>query len=328
MLGLALLGLAQLGLSSCATISGRTSTGRPVTAPALLNPFAELPPGATFYFYADIEKSRSIIDGLYRLGSVKALQKIPQKSLSGVGEVYGAFYSEGKSQRFYAQVSGRFPVVRTFLYLTFSSDWKKKRTKGLSYWRSDKDGLSLHIDSNRMIITDGIPMKGASEGMHEDVNGEADTFSANLAGPNNFVLIFNEPRTMIQTLLSRFGPLGETFQIPVEKAIFRVYPSAIQGLYEVQATLVTSSSTYGKALGALISLATRFLPPMTDTTIGDTWDPSQSDLVLQGMAALLLSERPVVEGPLVSLSSKPVTETELTLLLYSLLVYFEQNKLF
>ncbi|WP_156789635.1 hypothetical protein [Gracilinema caldarium] len=327
----AMLGIALLSLFSCATVSSGPSSAASATDRALLlNPFAKLPSGASLYVYGDIEKTRNLINGLYRLGPVKALQRIPEKSLAKVGTVYGALYNEEEPQRFYILVSGRFPVVRTFLSLTFSPDWKQKRTEGFSYWRSEKDGLSLHIDSKQMVITDGIPLKGSSEerplksgSLQNNVNGEAGGEPADLIAGTNFFLMFNKPRTIIQSFISGLGPLGESFNIPVEKVIFRVYPSAKPGIYEVQANLVTSSPTYGKALGALISLVTRFMPP-----VSDSMDSSQPEQVIQRMAVLLLSERPVVEGPLVNLSSKPITEAELTLLLHSLLVYSEQNKLF
>lgn len=317
-LGLLALVLVLLGQTSCATVPAAAPKGEMV-------PFGDFPPGAAVLFYGDIQRSRSLITELYRLGSVKALQRVPQKSLDYAGQIYGALYKEGAQQRFYAIASGRFPVFQTNFSLIFNPDWKQKHSGSLSYWRSEKDGLSLMISSRKVTITDGKPELISSGTPGEPSYGNL-TVRAEELSDSNFYLVFNSPESLVKKFMGGLGAIGAEFQIPLKQISLKVYPASEPGTYAMQARFDTASPSYGKALGALLMLASRFMQPITQDMIQEG-DPAHSDQILQQIGALLFSERPTVAGPLVLLTSKPMTEAELTLLLHRLLVYFDGTKI-
>ena len=325
-LSILVLVLVLLGQTSCATAPSVASAGDRVS-------FADFPQGAEVFFYGDIQRSRSLIYELYRLGSAKILQRVPPKALGYVEEIYGAVYKEGSHQRFFAQVSGRFPVIQTYLSLTFNPDWKNTQAGGRSYWRSKKDSLSLMITSHKVTITDGIPLED------KDVKASPEQGSFENAGPaelqaplvedligSTFYLVFNSPESLAKAIMDGFGSLGAEFQIPLKQIILKIYPAAVSGSYVMQARFDTASPVYGKALGALLALASRVMQPIPQA-IDHAEEPARSDQVFNHIGSLLLSERPTIEGSLVFLTSKPITEAELTLLLHRLLVYFEGTKL-
>uniref|UniRef100_A0A7C3E7V4 Lipoprotein n=1 Tax=Gracilinema caldarium TaxID=215591 RepID=A0A7C3E7V4_9SPIR len=317
-LGLLALVLVLLGQTSCATVPSAAPKEEKI-------PFGDFPPGAEVLFYGDIQRSRSLITELYRLGSVKTLQRVPQKSLEYAGQIYGALYKEGAQQRFYALVSGRFPVFQTNLSLIFNPDWKQKHSGGLSYWRSEKDGLSLIITSRKVTITDCKPELISSGTPDEPAHGNLTVLAEELSD-SNFYLVFNSPESLVKKFMGGLGAIGSEFQIPLKQIILKVYPASEPSTYAMQARFDTASPSYGKALGALLTLASRFMQPKTQDMTQEG-DPAQSDQILQQIGTLLLSERPAVAGPLVLLTSKTMTEAELALLLHRLLVYFDRTKI-
>lgn len=313
--GLLALVLALLNQASCATTSAR--------APSIQElPFSELPAGADLYFFADIQKSQSLITGLYQAGSIPSLQKISYENLKYMGQAYGALYNELSSQRFYVLVTGQFPVFKTNLSLFFSPDWKRKTIRGLSYWRSEKDGLSLRISPRGIAVSDGVFLSSVSENVVSEEVGSP-RYSAEAVCGSNLYLVHNAPQSLFQSFLGSIGFLGQGFNIPLAQISIKLYPADHPGLYQLQGSLVTTSPSFGKALGALFSVASRIVQPFDQ--FDDMAGPEQ---VLPQIGSLLLSERPVVEGSSVYLTSKTITEAELTLLLHRLLVYFERKKFF
>jgi len=318
--------LALLGQTSCATA--------PAPVPgAEKDPFAELPQGADVLFYGDIQKNHRLISELYRLGSVKILQRVPQKSLNYAGQIYGALYKKGSPQRFYVLISGAFPVFRTNLSLTFNPDWKWKQAGGLSYWRSKKDGLSLQLTSRRLTISDAEPERMASiAAVPETANNPAEARDDNLLNladelsRSTVFIVFNSPEPLVKNIMDGFGDLDAEIKIPLKQIRLELYPASVSGSYVLQTRLVTASPIYGKALGALLTLASQFIQPIS-LDMDQTGEGVRSDQVFNYIGTLLLSESPKVEGPLVSLTSKPMTEAELTLLLHRLLVYFDGTKI-
>ncbi|WP_304221735.1 hypothetical protein [Gracilinema caldarium] len=318
--GLLVLILAVLGETSCTTV--------PAVSPELKShPFAELPPGATLYVYGNVQKSRSLLKELYRLdaGGVSGglLKKVPLSALDITDQFYGAIYRENPERNWYALVSGRFPVFQSNLSLFFSPEWKKKRSGGLSYWRSEKQRVSLQISSRQLILTDGIPQTAASLGSSlYGTEGETDSLLQDMA-LSHLVILIPKPQSLFQSALAGLGIPAQNLQIPMEEIRVKLYSSAIQDSYEIQLNLQTGSPIYARALGALLSLASRMLSTWEMGVAAE--DPS---LALQQFAGILLSGSQKTEGNRIILVSKPVSQGELALLLHNLLVYFERNKTF
>ncbi|HPC70913.1 MAG TPA: hypothetical protein PLB48_03815 [Treponema sp.] len=310
--------LLVLGYTACTTVPAALTPGTALQS----KPFAELPPGADLYVYLDLQRSQNIINTLYQKGGIPSLKRVPQKSIGYARQVYGALYTEGSKQRFYAKVSGQFPVFRTALSLTLSPDWKKKRSGALSYWRSDKNGLSLTLTSRMVTLTDGIPQYIDSNQIPASDLGssievpEAVEITREELADSNLYIVLTSPDRLVKSALGTFGPLGQELQIPLKQIRLKLSPSSMPKTYTVEARLITTSPSYGRALGALLSLGTVFLNQPIEN----------SEAVLRQLGTLLLSERPSVEGAVVSLLSKPIDESELTLLLQSILVYFDRIK--
>lgn len=316
--------LLVLGYTACTTVPAALTPGTALQS----KPFAELPPGADLYVYLDVQRSQNIINALYQKGGIPSLKRVPQKSIGYARQVYGALYTEGSEQRFYAKVSGQFPVFRTALSLTLSPDWRKKRSGALSYWRSDKDGLSLLLTSWMVTLTDGIPQYidsnqiPASDLASSSEVPEAVEITIEELADSNLYLVLTSPDKLAKSALGTFGPLGQELQIPLKQIRLKLSPASMPKTYTVEARLITSSPSYGRALGALLSLGAVFFKQ----PIGTEDQAETQGAALKQLGTLLLSERPSVEGSVVSLLSKPVDEVELTLLLQSILVYFERIK--
>ncbi|MCA1950402.1 MAG: hypothetical protein LDL24_07505 [Treponema sp.] len=323
--GLLVLILAVLGETSCTTV--------PAVSPEFKShPFAELPPGAALYVYGNVQKSRSFLKELYRLDSESLsgdlsgglLKKVPPSALEMADQFYGAFYRENPERNWYAFVSGRFPVFQSNLSLFFNPEWKKKRSGGLSYWRSEKQRVSLQISSRQLILTDGIPQTAASLGssLYGTESGETDSLLQDIS-LSHLVILMPKPQSLFQSALAGLGIPAQNLQIPMEEIRVKLYSSAIQDSYEIQLNLQTGSPVYARALGALLSLGSRML---------STWEmgaaAEDSSLALQQFAGILLSGSQKTEGNRIIVVSKQVSQEELALLLHNLLVYFQRNKTF
>jgi hypothetical protein len=169
------------------------------------------------------------------------------------------------------------------------------------------DGIPQYIDSNQIPASDlgsSIEVPEAVEITREEL------------ADSNLYIVLTSPDRLVKSALGTFGPLGQELQIPLKQIRLKLSPSSMPKTYTVEARLITTSPSYGRALGALLSLGAVFLKQPIDN----------SEAVLRQLGTLLLSERPSVEGSVVFLLSKPIDESELTLLLQSILVYFDRIK--
>lgn len=302
---LIMLALYGMILTSCGTIP-------PSVPVSTASRFSELPEGAYAYVYANLQNSRGLIQELYN-GSLEDLLKMPASVFNNTDLLYGALYKDTPDYRFYALVPGRYPVFQSHISLTFNPDWKRKRSNGISYWKSEKQGLSLRIESKEVIITDGKPYREthsspAGTGSGRDLK-EPETDFDFLAAPMeraNLFVVSNQVDPLVKFL---FNSSIQDTRIPIKQIRLGLYPAADPTSSFIQVWLETESPLYGRALNAILSLAS-----------------TVKGFIPQKLFAKLLEVKPELDGETVYLKSNPIPNSELTLLLRDLLVYFDGIK--
>ncbi|MDR1862480.1 MAG: hypothetical protein LBQ67_01020, partial [Treponema sp.] len=101
--------------------------------------FAFLPPGGALYLWADVEKSRPLLEALSFAGlRVKDAAQILDRTDTAALAFFGA------SPRFFFAGRGNYPNLRAGMSMTFSKDWTRvKSPAGGRYWHSPAYGLGL-----------------------------------------------------------------------------------------------------------------------------------------------------------------------------------------
>lgn len=302
---LIMLTLYGMILTSCGTIP-------PSVPVSTASRFSELPEGAYAYVYANLQNSRGLIQELYN-GSLEDRLKMPASVFNNTDLLYGALYKDTPDYRFYALVPGRYPVFQSHISLTFNPDWKRKRSNGISYWKSEKQGLSLRIEPKEVIITDGkpyretrsVPVLTGSSGEVKEPEIDFDSLAAPLEKATLFIVL-NQRGPLSQFL---FNSSIQSPQVPMKQVRLGLYPAADPTSYVIQVWIETESPLYGRALNAILSLAS-----------------TVKGFIPQKLFAKLLEVKPELDGDTVHLRTNPIPNSELTLLLRDLLVYFDGIK--
>jgi hypothetical protein len=302
-----------LVLASCATGPRKAEPPGPGQ-----DDFALLPPGGTLYFAVDVPQARPILD-LVSLGDLSG--KDAAAVLDRTGSAVAAVYGEGEPRSFLAVLRGGYPRFRSGLSFAFSPAWKKARSAtGARYWRSSSYGLSLFLDADRALVSDGDPFSpppGAEppEGLAELRRG------ALLAG------WLEDAGTPISQF---FAQIEIPIQIPAKRALFGVYalsrgpasegagPSGNAGdpeepVYEAALRIETPSASQAKALVSVISMARLFMA-------GGASPGAGSPLAL---AAALFANPPVQEGPFLLIHTGAMDARGIALLFNMFSVYSE-----
>jgi hypothetical protein len=278
--------------------------------------FAPLAPGGTLYFAVDVPRARPILD-LISLGNISG--KDASAVLDRTGSAVAAVYGEGEPRRFLAALRGSYPRFRSGFSFAFNSAWKKARSaSGDRYWRSASYGLSIFLEADRALVSDGDPISPPPgpvlpEGFAELRRG------ALLAG----------------WLEDAGGPINQFFaqleipiQIPAERALFGVYalpPGALSALspekpgegeepvYEAALRIETPSVNQAKAMVSVISLARLFMS-------GGAFPGAGGPMAL---AAALFANPPAQEGPVLIIRTGAMDAQEIALLFNMFSVYSE-----
>ncbi|MDR2184285.1 MAG: hypothetical protein LBO80_01255 [Treponema sp.] len=284
--------IALTGFLSCAS-------GPKAQAPYIEgdDEFAPIAPGGLIYFSIDdVSRARSLLEKISPAGFSPARNR---EALDRTESLVAALYPEGSGRRFLAAARGRYPGSRAGLSFAFSRDWKKIRSGAGSYWRSEKNRLSVAITSDRAYISDGppfIPAPGTeSPGGLEELRRDAV-----LAGwVDDAAVPINQ---FIQSLAL---PL----QIPAERLLFGVY--AAEGKkYDAVLNIATPSISQARALVSIFSMARIFL--------------ANSDIDPGGPAALafiFFANTPVQEGTNLIIRTGIMDEDGIALLLNMFSLY-------
>ncbi|MDR2630560.1 MAG: hypothetical protein LBC60_06535 [Spirochaetaceae bacterium] len=216
--------------------------------------FAALAPGAAAYFSIDVSRSRPLLE-LISLGgfSGKDVTEFLDKTDSAVA----AAYPPESGRSFLVAARGKYPSGRIGFSFAFSSAWKKRPSPaGNSYWRSDRNGLSVFLNSRRALVSDGdplVPPPGVEaptvlETLRRNalLSGWTDDGGASI---NRFLALLEIP-----------------LQIPAERILFGVYdaPGGKSGQeYEAHLRIETPSVSQAKGLLAIFSLTRIFMAGLT-----------------------------------------------------------------
>jgi hypothetical protein len=241
-------------LMSCATNPKTTSVRES-------EDFAVLAPGAMAYFFIDVPRSRPLL-GLISLGRFS--EKDAVEFLDKTDSAVVAVYPPESGRSFLAAARGKYPSGRIGLSFAFSSAWKKiPSAAGSSYWRSDRNGLSVSLNARRVLVSDGdflVPSPGVEvpvffETLRRDalLSGWTDDGGASI---NRFLTLLEIP-----------------LQIPADRILFGVFDFS-EGEngkeYEAFLRIETPSVSHAKGLLAIFSLTRIF---MADLSPVDEEDP-------------------------------------------------------
>jgi hypothetical protein len=210
-----------------------------------------------------------------------------------------AYYPQGEDRRFLAVAEGSYPSFRANTAFTFNSAWKRTRSRsqGLSYWRSERDNLSLALTARRAFVSDSDPFilgPGVTPPEDFDVFKEGAAFAGwadDAAAPLNRYL----------------GSLSLPIQIPAGAALFALIPCGEEN-YTARIRLETATPTQARAVSAIMSLARIFIPAL----------PRNQETLL---VRALFSNPSELNGNKIDIRTNALTKEELALLFSSLTVY-------
>jgi hypothetical protein len=258
-----------LFLVSCATA--------PKTAPVDGGDFSALAPGGTAYFSIDVPRARPLLE-LISLGEFNG--KDAADFLDKTDSVTAAVYPPESGRSFLLAARGRYPSGRLRFSFALSSAWKKRPSAaGASYWRSDRNGLSVSLNSRRALLSDGDPLitppgvepPSAFAAFRRDalLAGWTDAGDASI---NQFLAMLEIP-----------------MQIPADRIFFSIYDAPEGEDYEAFLRIETPSVSQARALAAIFSLTRIFMAGVTPEDEEDplilaaalfTYTPTQEDAAL------------------------------------------------
>lgn len=283
-----------LALAGCAGGGAALRNGGPEAGARILSA-AELPAGASAYLLADAAALRPILEK-----STALREAVSPDVLSRTSELSAAFFVDGKGpeRRFYLVAAGRYPAFRAGISLTLDRDWKRKRSpSGLSYWRSERRGLSLVLTSTRAIVSDGVPESpGAGPSVPDSI--------VELGAGAALSLWLDAPERVFAPLL---GEAASLLRLPADRLVLALRTQG--ALYSGTVRLETPTASHARALAALLNLV-RPAIAASDTSAG-----------IPAPLRTLLSRSPVLRGSALEYADLPLEPADLALLLDALSVY-------
>jgi histidinol-phosphatase (PHP family) len=289
-------------LAACAS-APRTLT----EALAVGDDFALLDPGGLAYLSLDIPQSRPVLDliSIGGLGRGQAAQTLDMTDTAAA-----AVYPPEDGRSFLLAARGRYPSSRLRFSLGLSSSWKKTRSKtGGRYWRSEENKLSLYVEPQYALISDGDPFPHTG-GVRPPEKFAELSEGAVLAG------WLPDAESLINRFLSGMQiPLA----IPADILIFGVYPGPA-GAEETDAAnpksrffaklrLELPSPSHVSALVSMISLIQSFIAM---DAAGEERLP---------LAKILFANAPIPENSSLILASSALAAEEIALLFNMFSIY-------
>jgi hypothetical protein len=232
-------------LAACASIP-RTLT----EAKAVGDDFAFLDPGGLVYLTLDVPQSRPVLD-LVSVGGIRGSQAA--QALDMTATAAAAVYLSKEGRGFLLAARGRYPGSRLRFSLGLSPAWKKTRSEtGGRYWRSGRDGLSVYVEPDYALISDGDPFPHTG-GVRTPEGFAGFREGAALAG---WVPDAEAP-------INRFlSGMQISLSVPADLLIFGVYPDAAPGAvgrFFARFRLELPSASHVSALASMISLVRSFI---------------------------------------------------------------------
>jgi hypothetical protein len=270
-----------------------------------------LPAGARVYLWADVERSRPFLETLFSFYvSAGDFSEILDNTYSATAAIFSAEQVQNQGHRFFLAAIGSYPRFRANIALFFNRGWKRQKSlTGSSFWRSDRDNISLALGSNIALVSDLDPYQHfspeiPSPGFLEFKSGFG------LAG------WVNNPSDSINTFLTS---LGIPLSVPAEEFFFGAGRDLTQGaeLWELVFRVRTPSEPQARALLTLFSMARHFVTRGPQAVVGE------NDLSLspQDAAMLLFANNPELEGDSLTFRLPPLSAAGIALLFEMFSVY-------
>jgi hypothetical protein len=245
-------------LGSCAT------SPRFPDASAPAGEFAALDGGGRMYFAADVQSFRPILEKARLEGfPIGEAGEILDRTGSVAGAVYPAGEeAAGSGKTWLVAAKGTYPRGLASLSMAFSSAWKKTKSPGgKKYWRSKNQTLSVYLERNYALVSDGDPL---ARNVPVTV---PETFAHYRTG-SLFSLWLDDAGVFVSRFLEN---LPIPIQAPVDRIIFAVYPEGREpggegdiplyyGIFRMEAPSVNEA----KALASMIRLLSRADPDSLD----------------------------------------------------------------
>ncbi|GHV65766.1 hypothetical protein AGMMS49587_20350 [Spirochaetia bacterium] len=295
-----------LFLGSCATAPQRVL--RPPDAAGI--EYLPLDPGALAYMYTDVEAARPILNRV-GLGGVSGRQV--EDILDRTQYAAAAVYPPASGQNAQVVAWGKYPSAGAGFYFAFSKDWKKRKSAaGKSYWYSERNGLSVALNSRQAFVALGAnldpfaasPGTPSPEGFSEFRRGAA------------LSLWLDNPAVPLNRFLSEAGlPL----QIPAEQLLISLHPAApdaefaAEAGYEAHLRIKTPSPSQARALVTIFSMARR-----VSGAAGTGGE-------IATLLPILFANPPVQDGAFLNIRTAPMEAGEIALLFGLFSVYSTQN---
>jgi hypothetical protein len=287
-------GLSLAAFFVFAACAGIPKSPDPVSTEAEYLP---LDAGARVYLVLDVKGARPLLDQMdfKEMDGSRAKQVLDMTS-SAVAAVY-----PGGERRFQAAAWGKFPAFRAGLSFAFSRDWKKLKSRtGASYWRSEKEGLSLFLNGKRAWASDGDPFAPPPgveipRGFSEFSRGSV------------LACWLPEPSALMDRFLA---DLGLPLRIPAESLFAGLVPSDSGEGYEALIRIETPSASQAGALASIINIARMHL-----FRAGGEFQNAE-------LAGKIFANPPSADGAYLSLRTAAFSGKELALLFSRFPVYF------
>lgn len=282
-----------LVLGSCSSVPENLGS-------ASRSPLERLEGGGRLYFFADLQKSRTLVNALLsEQGSLaKDLRASDLQALvNRTASVAGALYPKEAARSYLLLAQGDYPSLRLNFSLFWDRNWKsKKSASGFSYWRSEDKKVSLFLSPRWVSLSDGEPsVQGPG-------NGVPDGFDRMARGA--LLVGWADDPTLWNQSLSFSG-----ISLPITRFLFALYPAADGSGTTLVLRFQTPSATQARSVGALLSIGRRLIPR------GSAENP---------WLDILLGKSALVEDTDVVVSSSPLGDRDLALLFKTLLVYFQR----
>jgi len=266
--------------------------------------------GALGYIFADVQKSRPILESINFNGMNNDKQF--QQMLDSTQFAVLATYPPQSPRRYQLVAWGDYPSSRAKMALGASKGWKNTRSavSGNAYWYNEQLRLSIGINPTQAF------MLALRENKPADASADipTDPFSAapGITVPHGFSAFskdavfscwFENPGSFLNQKLQT---MGIPFELPAERIFISLSPvneeQQKEQRYEARLKILVSSETQARGLATVFNIARGFLSLQTGS----------DDMTV--FASILFTKAPVLDGKSLNITTAALSGKELTLL--------------
>jgi len=257
--------------------------------------------GAAAYIVINTGDSRPILEQLsFSFANNKQFRQMLDRTHSAVA----AAYYQGNEQRYQLVAWGRYPVSSANMAFGFNRNWKKQRSavNGAAYWHSAGDRLSIALGAQEVLASLSAGPAPADPYLVSSTQ-VPDGFGAFSRGAA-LACWLNSPASLLNQKLSEMGiPL----EIPAEQLFLRLIPAVEaqaggEQSYTAVIRIEVPSAIQARALATILTIGRGF------------FSPGMGSGGAVGLAALLFSKPPVLDGNSLVITTDALSSGEISLL--------------